>query len=254
MRKIDILTMPVLLAFFVAGAFGQATSESEPKPPPPQTPASPCPKIEVQGQSARVVREGQPVTFVANIQGGDTKVTPQIIWSVSGGAIRDGQQTRKLEVDSTGAGLYRELSASVWVGGYAPECVAQASATVRVVPPAVKADEFGELAPEKEKERVAALAAAAGRSDDKVFVIVYAGRTSERGYAVNALRRIRAALLNSGLEETRIGFLDGGFKEQPVYEIWAVPQGAEFPKAAPTVDRREIVYPRPTPARKPRKP
>ena len=255
MKKNDLLILPALLALLVAGAAGQVTTDSAPPPPRPQTPVSPCPKIDVQGQSARAVREGQPVTFVANIQGGDTKAVPQIIWSVSGGTIRDGQQTRKIDVDSTGAGFYRELTASLWVGGYAPECITQASATVRVVPPAVKADEFSELDAAKEKEHLSAAASAAARSGDQMYVIVYAGRTSERGHASNTLRRIRAELLNDGLEATRIGFLDGGFRERPAVEIWTVPEGAEFPKATPTVDRREIVYPKPTPpARKARKP
>jgi hypothetical protein len=233
-------------------AFAQAPTE--PAARPQQQAASPCPRVDVQGQSARAVREGQPVTFVANIQGGDTKVTPQILWSVSGGMIRDGQETRKIEVDSTGAGYYREIVANLWVGGYAPECMTQASATVHVVPPASKADEFGELAVEKENERLAAAVTAIAPSGDRLLVIVYAGRTSERGYASNALRRIRTQLLNSGMQETQLAVMDGGFREQPAYELWAVPVGAEFPKATPTIDRREIIYPKPAvPARKPRK-
>lgn len=255
-RTISLIT--VLLVLLLAGMVaGQDQDESAPKPPPPQQqqPGSPCPRIDVQAQSARVVRDGQPLIFVAGIHGGDPKIVPQIIWSVSGGSIVNGQQTRRIDVDSTGAGVYREVSANVWIGGYPPECITQASATVRVIPPPAKTDEFGELDAQKEKDRLAAAIASLGQSDDRLYVIIYAGRKSERGYAANALRRIHSELVNGGMKEDHVAVVDGGFREQPSYEIWAVPQGAEFPKPAPTVDRREIVYPKPAvPQRKPAKP
>lgn len=206
-----------------------------------------CPKIDVQSSGPRGVREGQAVTFAANIQGGDPKVTPQIIWSVNGGAIKDGQETRKVEVDTTGAGAYREITADVWVGGYPGECQTQASATIKVVPPAAKADEFGELAAEKENERLANIAAALSQTDDHMYIIAYAGRTSVRGHAGAALKRMRTQLATIGFDSGRVMVVDGGFKEQAAYELWVVPQGAEIPRASPTVDRREIVYPRATP-------
>lgn len=264
MRKTIFLMTPVLS---VLAGFGVRAQDAPPAPPAPvkqvrvaqEQPAqgSACPRIEIQnGAGQRVVREGNVVTLLANIQGGDPKVVPQIIWSVNGGSIKDGQQTRKVEVDTSGAGTYREITADIWVGGYAGECVTQASATVRVVPPAAKADEFAELEPEKENERLSSLAASVAQTDDNLFIIAYAGRTSARGYAGNALRRMRTHLASTGLEANRVMVLDGGFREQPAFEVWVVPQGAEGPKAAPTVDRREIVYPRttPTPVKKAGKP
>jgi hypothetical protein len=260
MRKSLFVTTPVLSVLFTFVVFAQ---DGPPLPPQPVrvesgqgagSGASPCPRIEVQSPAVRGVREGQPVMFIANIAGGDPKATPQIIWSVNGGTIKEGQQTRRIEVDTAGAGAYREITADIWVGGYSGECQSQASATVRIVPPASKADEFGELAAEKENERLANLATALSQSEDHLYVIVYAGRTSVRGYAVTALRRIRTQLSTSGLDAARIMVIDGGFREQPAYELWVVPQGAEAPKPSPTVDRREIVYRKATPATPAKKP
>ena len=132
----------------------------------------------------------------------------------------------------------------------------QATATVKVVPPAAKADEFGQLDPDKENERLASLANALAQTDDHFYIIAYAGRTSERGYAATALKRMRTNLTTSGFDAGRLTVLDGGFREQPAFELWVVPQGAEAPKPSPTVDRREIVYPKaaPSPARRVGKP
>jgi hypothetical protein len=261
MIRTAFVITPVLSVLFSLGATAQ-----EPVPPPPSpavkaTPQAaggpaPCPKIMVQSPAGRNVREGQPVIFAANIAGGDQNVSPQILWTVSNGVIKDGQQTLKIEVDSTGAGNTREITADLWIGGYSGECQSQASATVKVIPPASKADEFGELDAAKENEHLAAAAAAMSQSDDNLYIIAYAGRTSPRGHATAALRRMRTQLTTLGLNSSRVGVLDGGFRENAEYEIWVFPQGAELPKATPTVDRKEIVYPKatPGPARKPAKP
>ena len=263
MRWNGFLLTPGLLASLSFGALGQ---ESAPAPPPPTvraTPqaataqASPCPKIDVQTPAIRAgVRDGQPVTFAANIAGGDQNVTPQLLWTVSNGVIKDGQQTRRIEVDTTGAGSSREITADIWIGGYSGECTSQASATVRIIPPASKADEFGELQPAQENERLGSIAAAISQGDDHLYIIAYAGRTSPRGHATTALRRMRTQLGTLGLSAGRIGVLDGGFRENAEYELWIFPQGAEPPRATPTVDRKEIVFPKASsgPAKKPGKP
>lgn len=260
----------IVLAFAMSVLMSAAASAQEQGAPPPPSPsvrstpqaaaapASPCPKIDVQSPAGRGagVREGQPVTFAANISGGDQAVAPQILWTVSGGLIRDGQQTRRIEVDTTGAGAMREITADLWIGGYSGECQSQASATVKIIPPASKLDEFGELDTAKENERLAATAAGLSQSEDYLYIIAYAGRTSPRGHAVTALRRIRTQLTTAGLNPGRVSVLDGGFRENPHYELWTFPQGAEPPQATPTIDRKEIVYPKtgPVPTKRSGKP
>lgn len=212
--------------------------------------------MEIQSPTPMMTREGQPVTFVANISGGEKDVTPSIVWSVSAGVITDGQGTRRITVDSNGAGRDRQITADLWLGGYAAECSSQAPArTISVVPPSYKTDEFGEIPAEDEKRRFEpAVAAAMSHSGDAVYVIAYAGRNSVRGYTIPALRRIRTQVGDLGLPNPRIGTLDGGFREQPVFEVWIVPEGAELPKPTPTIDRKDIVYPGTPRKTAPRKP
>lgn len=235
------------------GSFGQ--SEQPPPPTPeaanPPAQASPCPKVEIQNPANRSVHEGQQVTFVARVSGGDRTVVPSMLWNLSAGSIRDGQGTYKIEVDSTGAGAYRQIVADLWVGGYPPECTTQATAqTISVVPPAVKIDEFGELAVETEAERIANAVSAVSANNDTVYVIAYSGRTSGRGYASQSLRRIADQFRKAGITGRRLGGVDGGFREQPGFEFWVVPEGSEMPRPTPTIDRKEIVYPKTPPTRR----
>ncbi len=233
---------------FFAAMSSYAQSEA---PQPPQQNAgnqqqekvSPCPQMQIQGQ-ARAVREGQPVILTAQIMGGDKAVTPSILWNVSGGTIRDGQGTRRIDVDSTGAGEYRLIEAELWLGGFPPECPAQSTPfRITVIPPAAKLDEFGSVPVEDENEKLANAVKAAQYGNDRVYLIGYAGRTSERMFASTALRRMRDQILRSGFPAARIGAYDGGFREQPTFEIWVVPEGAEPPRPTPTIDRKDIVYP-----------
>jgi len=237
--------------------FGRPTPTPTPKPAPPPPSAPPvaaCPQVSIAPASGRTVRDGQPVAFNANIAGGDPKVSPIINWSLSAGTIRDGQGTRRLDVDSTGSGgsADRQITADLWVGGYAAECPQiQASASVKIIPPAAKFGEFGELPPEALSTNLKALAQYLSQSPDNLYLIGYAGRTSERGYASISVRKMKDQLTVEGVATRRIVAMDGGFREQPIFEFWIVPVGAEPPRPTPTVNRNEIVYPRPTPTRKP---
>lgn len=253
------------LAISVYVLAGLAIAQSAPPPPPPPTQqkpdaeqekqVSPCPQVAIQTPTPRSIREGQPVSFNARITGGDKAVTPSIVWNVSGGAIRDGQGTARVDVDSTGAGAYRELVAELWIGGYASECVTQPQPyRLSVIPPATKIDEFSQLAVEEENEKLTAAVNAAQYGNDKILVIGYAGRTSERMFANTALRRMRDQLLKSGFPPARVSAHDGGFREQPAFEVWIVPEGADPPRPTPTIDRKEIVYPPVTRTPRPRRP
>ena len=247
--------------FFSLSLLGTARAEyalptptPTPKPSPSPAPPGPvpCPSVSVQIQGAPQVRDGHRVNFVANISGGDPKVVPTIIWNTPGGAIMQGQNTRRIEVDTTGAGStsYRDVRAEVWVGGYAPECLLQASATVKVIGPAVKFGEFPVVDEQTLKKNLDAVAAFLSQSPDNLFIIVYAGRSSERGFAQNWLRKMKDALVTGGVAPRRIVPIDGGFREEPLFEFWTVPIGAEPPRPAPTIKRSEIVYPTTLPPRK----
>ena len=232
------------------------TPTPTPKPPPPLAAPppgpAPCPSVSVHVQGPPQVRDGQRVGFVANIAGGDPRVLPTIVWNTPGGAITQGHNTRRIEVDTTGAGStsYGDVKAEVWVGGYAPECVLQASATVKVIGPPVKFTEFGVVDEETLKRNLETVSAAVAQSPDNLFLIAYAGRNSERGFAQNWLRKVRDTLVTAGIPTARIDGADGGFREEPFFEVWTIPVGAETPRPSPTIKRSEIVYPSTRPPRK----
>jgi hypothetical protein len=247
------------LAAFLAASFSVSAQQTKDRPPtpqpnpnqpgqPPPPPAVvPCPRLDLRGTSAPIVRDGDTVGFMANISGGDTNVQPVISWTVSAGVLKSGQGTRAIEVDSTGAGADRFIIADVWVGGYAADCSLQGRAAVTVAGPATKRDEFGDLAEDKEKERLSEFAAGLSPSHDQAYIIAYAGRNNVRGYARTVLTRMRAAVIAAGMPAQMVATMDGGFREQPTYELWAVPVGAIPPKATPTVNAKDIVFPKPTP-------
>jgi hypothetical protein len=259
MQRAAVIFMPVILALSIGFSVQAqvrlpwATPTPTPTPSPSPTPepkAIPCPKVSIQPQAGNMVRDGQSIAFVANIGGGDPKVQPTLLWSLSAGYITDGQGSRRIMVDTAGAGDLsdREIKADLWVGGYAPECVLQATARVKVIGKAKKFGEFGELPDETVSFHLKTLAEFLSNSTDNVFIIGYAGRKSDRGFAMNWLRKMRGELTAAGVAARRINAIDGGFREEPLFDFWIVPPGAEPPRPEPTVDRKEIVYP-PTPRR-----
>jgi hypothetical protein len=243
-RSIAVVVSVLLAAMICHPQTDPPSPPSQQNPDKPgQEKGSPCPQTQIQSQ-ARTIREGQPVAFTARITGGDKNVTPSILWNVSAGSILDGQGTTRIDVDSTGAGEHRAIVAELWLGGYAPECPAQSTPfRVNIVPPAVKFDEFGMVAVEDENEKLGSAVRAAQYGNDKVYLIGYAGRNSERMFASNALRRMRDQIVKSGFPTGRVLAYDGGFREQPAFEVWIVPEGAEPPKPTPTIDRKDIVFP-----------
>ncbi|HEX6126563.1 MAG TPA: hypothetical protein VFZ23_14410 [Pyrinomonadaceae bacterium] len=260
MQRAVIGFLPVLFFLLSIGTasaqnvFPTPTPTPTPKPSPTGTPGpAPCPTVNVQAQPSQPVRDGQRVSFAANIAGGDPKVVPMIIWNTSGGSITQGHNTRRIEVDTTGAGStdYREVKADVWVGGYAPECLLQASGSVKIIGPAVKFGEFGEVDDQTLQKNIEAVSTFLSQSPDNLYLIAYAGRNSERGFAYNWLKRLKDAIVAAGISSRRITGVDGGFREEPLFDFWIVPIGAEPPRPAPTVKRSEIVYPNTRPPRRP---
>ncbi len=261
MKKVIFLLTLILLAALAASTWAQrepATKKDaeikaiEAKKAETGTAAaSPCPKFEIRGVGGRIVREGEQIPLSVSVNGGDSAVAPTFVWSTSAGIIANGQGTRNVNIDSTGASIDRQITASLWVSGYPAECPAQFSETVKVAGPARKVDEFAELTPDLEAEHVKNLTDSLYGINDNTFVIVYAGRNSLRGYATVALKRIKAQIVANGVTSDRIGIIDGGFREEPAFELWIVPVGADMPKATPTIKAKDIIYPKTTPTKKP---
>ncbi|MFT3744846.1 MAG: hypothetical protein QM785_11220 [Pyrinomonadaceae bacterium] len=254
MKKLWNVAVPAIVCICGSIATAQAQPGKPPQPPPnqpvvvqlPVAASIPCPQIQIQGPN-RTLKDGEPLTFAANIGGGDPNVQPMLSWSVSSGAITSGQGSRNITVDSTGAGNDRQIVADLLVGGYSYECNSRATVTVPIAAPAKKVDEFGDLPEKDEAGKLDSIVNYLGQAPDRVYIIGYAGRNNVRGYAADVLKRMKAYIAKAGTGVERVGAIDGGFREQPGYEIWVVPIGADSPRPTPTVDRKDIVYPKPPP-------
>ncbi len=246
------MSTTVLLLVFAVCSPAQVSPEKPQPNPPGAPPVSPCPKLEVHSTTPVPVKEGRPVKFTATLNGGDSKVIPIYIWTTTAGSLVSGQATGTIEVDSTGAGAEKAITASILIGGFPGECIADASATIQVIPPARKIDEYGVVKEADENVRLDSFASGVG-ANELAFVITYAGRTGPRGQSNIELKRIRAYLGKLGITPDRLGAIDGGYKEEISHELWIVPIGADTPRPSPTIAAKDIVFPKPSPPPPPTK-
>ena len=200
-----------------------------------------CPTLRMTGPSDDVIA-GQSLYFSVNVSGGD--VNPTYNWSVSAGVISSGQGTSVITVDSTGIDG-QSVTATVELGGLAPQCSRTVSATgmVKETVKAQKYDEFGAINLESEWARLDNFAI--GIQNDPTaegYIIVYGGRKSKKGYAAGRIKRMLTYLVRQrGMDAARIKTIDGGLREDPSGELWLVPQGAAAPVATPTVEPKATV-------------
>jgi hypothetical protein len=207
-----------------------------PKPPPPLT----CPTVTVSCPDTGVA--GTPVTFTANVSGGDPNVTPTFNWTVSAGTISSGQGTSSITVDTTGA--TGTITATVDVGGYDRSCSTSNSCTVSFParPAARKVDEYGNIKFNDEKARLDNYAIELQNDPTaQGYLVCYGGRTGRTGEAQRRCDRAKNYLVSTrGLDSSRIVTVDGGYREELTVELWVVPSGANPPAASPTVDPSEV--------------
>lgn len=211
-----------------------------------------CPAITVT--CSDLVMSGTPTLFTANVSGGDDKVMPTFEWEVSAGTIISGQGESALTVDTTGlapAPTGREmLTATVKLGGYAPECRAAASCTteVYVIIDYFKTDEYGPISFADEKARLDNYAIEL-RNDPTVvgYVICYGGRRGRRGEAQARCARAKHYLVaRHKIPAGRVVTVDGGYMEQLTVMLWPLPPGVKL-WPSPTVDPSEVEFlPEPT--------
>jgi hypothetical protein len=221
-----------------AAAFDKATVEGSvsllrlPIP----TPTS-CPQVNVTCPTDPV-KPGTPLTFTANISGGDPDVTPTFKWTVSAGTITSGQDTSLITVDAAAL----SVTAAVEVGGYEPACPMSSSCTVTTDYPPVprKVDEYGDIAVGDEKARLDNFAVELQNDPTaQGYLICYGGRRGARGAALRRCDRAKNFLVISrGIDAWRITALDGGDRNGLTVEAWIVPSGATPPKPTPTVSPR----------------
>ncbi|MDQ3919889.1 MAG: PKD domain-containing protein, partial [Acidobacteriota bacterium] len=202
----------------------------------------PCPTVSVSCPDTGTL--GQPVTFTANVSGGDPAVTPTFNWTVSAGTISSGQGTSSITVDTTGVAGGTTVTATVNVGGYPASCSVSSSCTTSFAKPqtARKVDEYGNIRFNDEKARLDNFAIELQNDPtSQGYLICYGGRRGRAGEAQARCDRAKNYLTTTrGIDAGRIMTVDGGYREDLTVELWVVPSGANPPTASPTVDPSEV--------------
>ena len=200
----------------------------------------PCPTVTVSCPDTGVA--GTPVTFTANVSGGDPNVTPTFNWTVSAGTISSGQGTSSITVDTTG--VTGTITATVDVGGYDRSCSTSNSCTVSFPsrPESRKVDEYGNIKFNDEKARLDNYAIELQNDPTaQGYLVCYGGRTGRTGEAQRRCDRAKNYLVSTrGIDASRVVTVDGGFREELTVELWVVPSGANPPQSTPTVDPSEV--------------
>lgn len=244
-RRVFALSVIVTLSlFFGASAIFHVTAQQ-----------SACPTVRVSCPDT--VPAGGKLTFTADVSGGDPNVTPTYNWTVSNGTIASGQGTSTIELDMSEVPGDSTVTATVDVGGYDRSCSTANSCTASVMkkPEARKLDEYGKIALKDENARLDNYVIELNTDPtSQGYIIAYGGRASRAGDAKKMADRAKSYLVKTrGLEAQRIMAVDGGFREEPLIELWIVPGGAQPPQATPTVDPSEA-KPKKAPAKKKKAP
>jgi hypothetical protein len=188
-----------------------------------------CPNIEIVCPTN--VGIDQPLTFSANVTGGNMVSPPVFTWTVSAGSIIEGQGTNTIKVDTTGlAG--QTVRAALSVGGYNLECSADCGVSIPL--PRINSrrfDEFPDISRNDEKARLDNFGIELQNDPTATaYVIVYPGRSGKRGDVQHHASRIVEYLVHSrGLDQRRIVTLVGPARDALFVELWITPQGATPP-------------------------
>jgi hypothetical protein len=208
----------------------------------------PCPKVVVSCPDT--VKEGEPITFTANVTGGDQNVTPTFNWTISAGTISSGQGTSSITADTTDAGG-QTATATVDMGGFDRSCSTSSSCTTSVLKAAAPAAKFGEyVTPDLSANKAQLDKFVNALQLDPTaqgYLIAYGGRTSRPQDAQKAADNATNYTMNvRKMDGARTLSGTGGYREQPTVELWIAPAGGAPPTATPTVDPKDV---KPTPAK-----
>jgi len=208
----------------------------------------PCPTVNVSCPDS--VDQGQPITFTASFNGSGN-VTYN--WSVSAGTISSGQGTSSISVDTAGIGG-QTVTATVEIGGMAPECTRTASCTTSVKTPiqptCEKVDEYGDIKFNDEKARLDNFASRLQTdAGSKGYIIGY-GACEGQGLA--RANRAKDYLVNTrGIDAGRLEVIDGGCRAELWVELYVCQPGAAAPTprtdgaVAPCPECKKTRTPRP---------
>lgn len=195
-----------------------------PAPPPEIV----CPNVTISCPDA--ASENAPTTFTASISGGSPGITPSYNWTVSAGRIISGQGTPSITVDTTGlAG--QTVRANLEVGGYGMSCAASCATSIPIMNKPRKFDEYYDIARNDEKARLDNYAIQLqSEPGSQAYIIVYPSRRARPNDAQTRAQRIIDYLVNSrGIDSQRVVTTIGQPREDWLFELWVVPEGAQPP-------------------------
>lgn len=213
-----------------------------------------CPTIRVTCPDS--VSVGEVLTFVVNVSGGDPQVTPTFNWSVSAGTISSGQGTSSITIDTAELAGDSTVTATVELGGFDRSCAVSSSCTTTVKKKAEarKLDEYGQLKPKDENDRLDNFVLELNNDPTaQGYIIAYGGRRSRAGDAKKAALKAKTYLVQKRqLDPQRVVEVDGGYREEPLFELWVAPSGAPAPQATPSLDPAELMPAKPAKSAKPK--
>ena len=196
--------------------------------PPPLPPPPICPTVTVSCPEAG--NENAPVTFTVAISGGTPNIRPGYNWTISAGKIISGQGTPSITVD-TGGLAGQTVRASVDVTGFGTPCPASCSVSIPIINKPRKFDEYYDIARNDEKARLDNYAIQLqSEPGSQGYIIVYPSRRAGSNDAQARAQRITDYLVNSrGIDSHRVVTIMGPQREDWLFELWVVPEGAPPP-------------------------
>ena len=204
-----------LVLFLASDVFAQATQSSN------------CPTLDVSGGG--VVEPGEPMIFTVSVENYDlSRLTFK--WTVSGGEILEGQETRTIKVATKKySSIY--ITATVEVKGLPEGCTITDSETgsVPYCPSPRLFDEFGSLSYGDIRERIPNLFVELGENPGAQGYIINYGTDRE---IARRERQIRDAITFLKLDAPRITLVNGGANPRGKgiwTKVWIVQPGAENP-------------------------
>jgi PKD domain-containing protein len=195
-------------------------------PPPP--PEIVCPNVTVSCPERG--SEDAPITFTATVSGGSPNIIPTYNWTISAGRIISGQGTTSITVDTKGMGG-QSIRANLEIGGYGMRCPASCATAIEIIPKSRKFDEYYDIARNDEKARLDNYAIQLqSEPGSQGYIIVYPSRRARANDAQARATRISDYLVNSrGIDASRFTITIAAPREDWLFELWIVPQGATLP-------------------------
>lgn len=233
MRRIRVFALTVALALLlVHGGFGGAARAQA-------IATKQCPILTVSCPTGDWAL-GEPVSVYAQVSGAASGTTLEYNWSVSAGAIKSGQGTSSITID-TFAVAGQAVTATVEVSGV-KGCPLTASCSLPITEYLLTGDvrsfdQYSGLTFNEEQQRLDNLAAQLREEQDAVaYIIVYAGRRAAAGEMTARIKRARRYLtINQGIEGKRIVFANGGTRPKLTFEIRILPPIFATPTLYPII-------------------